>query len=92
MKLDRYIEIEKQHRHIINMLHKYVDEIKESIGQEDYWYIYERNMTAIEGAILKVFHTKGQGKEHLDVITHLVGIYVWISEEGYETEIEFLFE
>ncbi len=92
MKLIKYIEIENQHRHIIKMLDRYVCEIKGSIGQEDYWYIYERNMTAIEGAILKVFHTKGQGQEHIDVIAHQVGLYVWISEEGYETEIEFLFE
>jgi len=89
MKLIRYMEIEKQHRHIIKMLHRYVDEIKSS-GKKDKWYIYERNMNAIEGVILKVFHTKGQGEEHIDVIAHQVGLYVWIeTDRPHLIEIEF---
>jgi len=85
------MEIEKQHHHIIKRLGRWVDEIKKSSRQKDkdQWYIYERNINAMERVILKVLHTKEQGKEHIDVIAHQVGLSVWISEDGNEIEIEF---
>ena len=89
MKLMRYREIFHHHRHIIKMLQRYIDEIKSS-GKKDKWYIYERNMTAIEGVILKVFLTKGQGEEHIDVIAHQAGLYVCIERDRPDLiEIEF---